>query len=261
MLINEKILQASLRDALLMGCFTTCENDFSFIQRVYSAGLVKYANRLRALEFSGRNSVLDFGCGYGQWSLALASLNKNVSACDVSPQRTGFLEKLKDDLAISNLDILCCESITLPSEDASFDCVFSYSVLPVVPWRELLAEFYRLLRPNGVLYANANALGWYSFLWMEEYNRVGNYDPKAIAARAFSDTLRYDREGIYEPGMNLIIEPMQLSTELKKLGFGEIKIAAEGSLHIDAAAPRPEAFFQSHYLAQTAVYEFIATKI
>ena len=46
-------------------------NDKLFIQRVFSKGLDSYINRLEAIGFTKKSKVLDAGCGYGQWSIAL----------------------------------------------------------------------------------------------------------------------------------------------------------------------------------------------
>ncbi len=80
------------------------QNDQRFLQRIYSEGIDKYKDRLRAISFVGHERVLDAGCGYGQWSLALAELNQTVSACDMSSLRVDFLSNLVKNLSVSNLD-------------------------------------------------------------------------------------------------------------------------------------------------------------
>lgn len=69
-------------------------NDRLFLQRIYADGLDKYTDRLQAIGFAEHEHVLDAGCGYGQWSLALAGMNQAVSACDISPLRVNFLGDL-----------------------------------------------------------------------------------------------------------------------------------------------------------------------
>jgi hypothetical protein len=75
-----------------------------------------------------------------------------------------------------------------------------------------------------------------------------------------TDSLVYDRQGLFEPGMNIIIEPQILKKELEVLGFSQIEIAAEGGLHFDQSVPSPKPFFKGDYYGQMGVYEVVATK-
>ena len=104
----------------------------------------------------------------------------------------------------------------MPYPDNCFDLVFCYGVIFLTPWRQSLGELSRVLKTGGKLYVNANGLGWYNYLWKEEHNKTTDYDPKAVAAQSFSSTLRYNREGYYEQGTNLIIEPKQIQHEMRK---------------------------------------------
>lgn len=235
-------------------------NDQLFLQRIYGEGLNKYVDRLKAIGFTGKDAVLDAGCGYGQWSLALAEMNKTVESCDISPLRVRFLEALTDQFGISNMTAKVSGIDVMPYTDNYFDAVFCYGVIFLTPWRQSLMELKRVLKPDGQLYVNANGLGWYMFLWKEEHNKADDYDPKAVAARCLCDTLTYDRKGIYEPGMNLIIEPEGIKQELERLGIKHIEIAHEGGLHLDQSVPAPKPFFKGEYNGQVGIYEVMASK-
>lgn len=235
------------------------ENDSAFLERVYRDGLKKYDNRICAIDFIGHDNILDAGCGFGQWSLTLAAHNNQVSSCDISETRVHFLNRLASELGISNIKTDVCKLEYLPYEDQSFDAIFCYGVIFLTPWRKTLQSFRRVLRPDGKLYVNANALGWYVFLWCEEHNKMKDYDPKLQAARAMSDTLLYDRKGIYEDGMEFIIDSDEMIAELEMLGFEKIQMASEGMLHINPRAHRPQPFFSAKYYGQPGVYEAIAT--
>ena len=165
------------------------DNDTLFLDRVFAGGIGPYESRLKSLGFIGKAHVLDAGCGFGQWSLALSALNKQISACDISPLRIDFLREIISEANISNIAPLCSGIDKLPYSDNSFDVVFCYGVIFLTPWRKSLAELARVLKKNGVLYVNANGLGWYLFLLQEEHNKAKDYDPKSLAAKAFSDTL------------------------------------------------------------------------
>lgn len=236
-------------------------NDRLFLQRIYGEGLSKYVDRLKAIGFTRKDKVLDAGCGYGQWSLALAKLNNTVESCDISPLRVRFLETLANRLGILNLTTKVSGIEVMPYPDNHFDAIFSYSVIFLTPWRQALRELARVLKPSGRLYVNANALGWYMYLWQEEPNKADDYDPKAIASRCLSDTLTYDRKGIYEPGMNLIIEPEGIKQVLERLGFKHVEISHEGGLHLDQSVPAPKPFFKGEYNDLVGIYEVVASKL
>ncbi|WP_186539356.1 class I SAM-dependent methyltransferase [Synechococcus sp. BIOS-E4-1] len=236
------------------------DNDYQFLERIYRDGLHKYLDRLKSIGFCGNQRILDAGCGYGQWSLALAQLNEMVLSCDISPLRVSVLQKLATQIGFTNIasEVSGIDIMTYP--DQHFDAVFCYGVIFLTPWRQSLAELARVLKPGGKLYVNANGLGWYMFLWQEEHNKADDYDPKAIAAQTFLDTLRYDRDGVYKQGMNLIIEPKSIETELQRLGFQDIKLAAEGALHLNKAVTSPRPFFKGEYYGQPGIFEATGTK-
>ena len=236
------------------------DNDYQFLGRIYGDGVHKYVNRLKAIDFSGNQRVLDAGCGYGQWSLSLAQLNEKVFSCDISALRVNVLQKLASHVGVNNIESVVSGIDVMPYPDQYFDAVFCYGVIFLTPWRKSLAELARVLKPGGKLYVNANGLGWYLFLWKEEHNQANDYDPKAIAAQTFSDTLCYDRDDVYKLGMNLIIEPESLHSELQRLGFQGISLAAEGTLHLNKDVTQPQPFFKAEYYGQPGIYEVIGTK-
>ena len=236
------------------------DNDHSFLHRNFRDGLEKYIDRLKAIGFINNQKVLDAGCGYGQWSLALAGLNEMVESCDISHQRVQFLQELALRLGIRNISarVSAIDAMSYPA--SYFDAVFCYGVIFLTPWRKSLASLARVLKPGGSLYLNANGLGWYLFLWKQEHNKAEDYDPKAVVAHTFTDTLRYDRQKEYRQGANLIIEPENLKTALESLGFSNIRIASEGSLHPNSAAKPPTPFFSGSYGGELGVYEVLAQK-
>ena len=260
-MINKSTLDAILRKAISNHQTLIGNNDSLFISRIFEDGIDKYVERVKAIGFSNYECVLDAGCGFGQWSLALAQVNQSVSACDISPLRVDVIREVARGLSLTNIDACVCGIDSLPYPASSFDAVFCYGVIFLTPWRKALGELTRVLKPGGTLYVNANGLGWYMFLWQEEYNRADDYDPKAVAARTLLDTLRYDREGHYEPGMNFLIEPLDLENELRQLGFTNILSDHEGCLHLDPNSPKAKPFFNGEYCGQLGVYEVVARNL
>ncbi len=232
-----------------------------FVRRVYSKDIQVYAERLTQYGFTGLPTVLDAGCGFGQWSLALASLCGEVHSCDIADVRVDFVRDIASAAAVPNLRVTRQDLTALGFPDAAFDAVFCYGVLFLMPWREALRELMRVTRPGGLLYVNANGIGWYKHLWTTEHNRASDYDPREIAARALWNTLVYERGGVPRPGTDILIPPEELRGALASGGFEDIRQSDEGLLGaVDPEAARARAFFQGHYGGDLGVYEVIARK-
>src|SRR5215510_4781414 len=75
-------------------------------------------------EYAG-SSILDLGCGYGAYSLALASQNRQCVGCDINMK---YLVKA----AASGLPVVSADS-ALPFADRSFDTVVLLEVIEHVP--------------------------------------------------------------------------------------------------------------------------------
>lgn len=98
--------------------------------------------------------VLDFGCGVGRLSAALARRFKSVTAFDISAEMLARGQVLFSEQ--TNIAWVQGNGVDLqPLADASHDVVFSYLVLQHVPEAHLalgyVAEFCRVLAPGGVL--------------------------------------------------------------------------------------------------------------
>jgi ubiquinone/menaquinone biosynthesis C-methylase UbiE len=101
---------------------------------------------------SGRN-VLDFGCGTGRLSVALAPLVARATGVDLSPK---MIEVARRRAAgIANTVFAVSEGWALPFPDASFDLVVAVDSMPYVVGlgaellRATAAEMTRALRPDG----------------------------------------------------------------------------------------------------------------
>jgi SAM-dependent methyltransferase len=95
--------------------------------------------------------VLDFGCGAGRLSQALADHADEVVGVDVSPPMLEVARKLDET---GRCTFVLNESQDLSQfEDDSFDLVYSELVLQHLPISAIdgyLREFVRVLRPTGV---------------------------------------------------------------------------------------------------------------
>ena len=86
---------------------------------------MKVINHIDNLKF---DTVLDIGCGRGQFEKALIERGKNVSACDISGV---VIEKLRESIPSANFN--CASMDDLPYDDSSFDLVTSFEVLEHIP--------------------------------------------------------------------------------------------------------------------------------
>ncbi len=131
----------------------------AFLKQVYSTDLNIYLNRLIAIGFKGKENVLDAGCGYGQWSFALAELNKKVTGIDISKDRIETSNTIAQVNNAKNISFFKSTIEKFDSADESFDAIFSYSVLYLTNYEKSIQNLTRLLKTEGVLYLNFNSFG------------------------------------------------------------------------------------------------------
>jgi SAM-dependent methyltransferase len=124
-----------------------------------ATGVADVAERLRWLEGLGQptrfGSVLDFGCGAGRLSQALAEHADQVTGVDVSQPMLETARRLNQR---PNVSFVLNESADLAQfADGAYDLVFTSLVLQHLPRRLLesyLAEFFRVLAPGGLVVAH-----------------------------------------------------------------------------------------------------------
>ncbi len=120
--------------------------DRGFLSRVYGGDPERYHLRLRQAGMAGHGHVLDAGCGFGQWTNALASLSREVSAIDIDPMRVESARAMQRHHR--NISWHQGSITSLPFADNSFDALFSYSVIYYTDPRLALSEFARVLKPG-----------------------------------------------------------------------------------------------------------------
>jgi SAM-dependent methyltransferase len=120
-----------------------------------ATGVAEIASRLEMLRRHGyplrRALALDFGCGAGRLSRALAQGFERVLGVDVSASMIDVARTLNAD--VGGIEFRCNPSARLEGvADASVDFVFSHIVLQHIP-ADLAAgyveEFFRVLAPGG----------------------------------------------------------------------------------------------------------------
>ncbi len=235
---------------------TLSGNDISFLERVYETPESVYSGRCQAIGFSGLEKVLDAGCGFGQWSMALSKNNTSVYATDISDDRIRICEKLRAEMQIDNCLFKVAPLDKQPFENAFFDAVFCYGAIFIADPVSVLAEFARILKPGGRLYFTANGFGYTLNLWFNLPNKTADYDPRQYAVYAMQNTIDYFAGKVKGKGQ-IIIEKTHATEMCKAAGFSVMKIASEGTIDLSGAG-LIKPFFPGEYFGFDGVYEVLA---
>ncbi len=258
--VGEKPLTEEFEEILMRLNFP--EHEQRFARRVYSGDFERYKNRLEQYGFVGHERVLDAACGFGQWSMKLSELNNFVEAIDISPKRAEFLESYAQLKGVSNLSISESSLISLPFDDRSFDAVFCYGAVFLTDWKKTLQEFSRILKQGGLLYLNANDIGWYVDLWERGYDeKYVDQNLKDYVSRVLNNTVNYQKNGLNEEGLDIVITPVELESEIASLEFSVLASGAEGTVVCSSEKKSEGSFFKGSFKGLTAIHELLATKM
>jgi len=230
-----------------------------FLQRMLEGGPRRYLHRLEAIGFTGLGSVLDAGCGFGQWTLALAQFNRQVSGIDVRPERIAVAKALSEGSGVENVRFASGSVESLPYRSGVFDAVFCYSVVYATDYRRTLAELARVLKPGGQLYINTNGPGWALYNLIESHHPAANFHPRRYAIKLMRDTVRYAVTGRRQDDAHVIMFPAQTARLLYTLGFERVALGGDGELHVTGRRPG-ERFYTGQYLGLPNVFEVLATR-
>jgi ubiquinone/menaquinone biosynthesis C-methylase UbiE len=136
------------------------QRQFNQVAANYSTSTVHATGRdldamLHAVPLTGREQVLDAGCGTGHTALAFAAQVTQVIAVDFT---AGMLEqgrKLAVARGITNVEFRLSDVEKLPFTEESFDLVLSrYSAHHWPHPSKALREFQRVLKPGGYFILN-----------------------------------------------------------------------------------------------------------
>jgi ubiquinone/menaquinone biosynthesis C-methylase UbiE len=127
------------------------------VEHFFRSGVLEIEMMLRYAEsfrpFSKKDYALDFGCGVGRLSQAIASHFDRVIGVDLSP---AMIEHARNyQKSGSRVEYVVNEASDLRLfRDAKFDLVYSSITLQHMPARfakQYIAEFLRVLNPDGIL--------------------------------------------------------------------------------------------------------------
>lgn len=201
---------------------------------MYKPGIAFYQDHLRNLGFAGHESVLDAGCGFGQWTIALASLNDGAVGMDILRRRVvyGHSQNGGGGFLVGSIEII-------PFADEFFDAIFCFSAILFTDVSRTLKEFRRVLRAGGTLYLNNNGAGYYIYELLIKH-RLGTL-------RVFWDSTVFRLTGYRPKESRLISSAAKTKNELKKAGFNRVVILKEGTR-----------LFKPRYFGLEGVFEIMA---
>ena len=146
-----------------------------------AARLARYPIPAFPLPPGAGQRLLDIGCNWGRWTIAAAGAGYAPTGLDPSAKAVDAAGRVAAQLGV-DAEYVVGDGRRLPFPDASFDVVFSYSVLQHLAKedvRVVVAEIRRVLRPGGTA-------------WIEMPNACGLLNIARQAARGFSRGIGLD---------------------------------------------------------------------
>ena len=106
-------------------------------------------------------TVLEIGCGSGSLALAMSQFARHIVALDISDEMIRIAEQKKQAQGVTNVSFKVGALDTSSQyEPASFDCIWAYSILHLLPDRQrTLQILFDLLKPGGTLISSNPCLG------------------------------------------------------------------------------------------------------
>jgi SAM-dependent methyltransferase len=145
-------------------------------------------------------AILDVGCGAGSLDRLLAGrLGKanTITAIDTNPFLLREAQALAEADGIDDLIRFAYGNAeALPFADASFDCIFSVTVLEECDADRALAEMVRVARPGGrvgVIVRSIDLPQWWSVDVPEGLRPRAFTPPQSVAAKGVADASLYRR--------------------------------------------------------------------
>jgi ubiquinone/menaquinone biosynthesis C-methylase UbiE len=176
----------------------------------------------RALEIAGpfgypvgRTSALDFGCGVGRLTRALAAHFDTCVGVDIAASMVHRAQELNQDVPACKFVVNDAADLRMFDDD-SFDMIFTSQVLMHMPSRSVIrsyiSEFVRTLRKDGLLV----------FQLLHHAPLLDRLQPRRriygqLKALGVSQTLLYRHLGLTPIKINFIPE-QQVLEQLRQLG-------------------------------------------
>jgi SAM-dependent methyltransferase len=151
--------------------------------------------------------ILDAGCGTGAIAQRLQQFGQ-VCAIDLSNLALKFSKRrdLSENLGQASVT-------ALPLVADTFDLVVSMDVICSVPDdQRALAEFYRVLKPGGILMMNLPALEWLKGQHDFDVNIVHRYTPRQLKTQLTKQGFEIEKMSFANSLLFPLIAPYRLAT-------------------------------------------------
>ncbi len=233
--------------------------DRDFFQRIFKTDFSKYLYRMKLINFKNMHHVLDAGCGFGQWSIALSMFNERVSAIDFSKQRILAADTITRYFNQTNINYYVGSIEKLPFKDNQFDAIYSYSAIYLTDYQKTLYEFHRVLKKGGKLYISTNDFGWYLYNIIINHNPSSDYNPRKNAIMTLLNSVIFKFTKNKMLNCDLIMPKNKTIKILQKIGFKNIVSSADGCLRYKSDMSTQQ-FYKAKYFIFNNVYEVLGVK-
>ena len=147
----------------------------------------------------------------------------------------------------------------MPFENEKFDAIFSYSVLYWTDYQKTINEFFRILKPSGVLYLVTNGIGWYLYNLFSGHSSAPDFNARIHALKTIFSTLKFLITKTRDSDQSHFMSPKWTKKYMKNVGFENIVITNEGSINFDDSITI-HPFYKKNFLGITNVFEVLAKK-
>lgn len=135
--------------------FDDISPQYDYLNRFLSFGIDIYWRKqfIKKLGLKNDQTVLDVACGTGDIGLEILKKHKiQLINIDISKNMLDIAKEKFEKKNYTNIQFIKGDAEALPLEDNSIDCLtISYGFRNIAHYGKALNEFYRVLKPGGVL--------------------------------------------------------------------------------------------------------------
>lgn len=217
---------------------------------VFQWDLPFYEERVEMVQFTGQRRVLDAGCGFGQWSAALAKFNEHVVAMDRAENMVETTRLLTRRWERPNVEARIGALPDIDEPDESFDLVWCSGVLMFTDRDATMKQFHRVLRPGGRLYVMMNGRGRWLYKTLTSITRLNR--------RRLKVSLRAYLHGADDSARPSYLGLKDVSAFAQRYGFEHVAAASDGCIDLsDHKPPRRRPMFREGMLGYDNNIEFV----
>lgn len=132
--------------------------DVAWLDHHFESARSEYEGSLRHVGIAPGWTVLDAGCGGGNFLSLMGKLvgpQGSIIALDLAPENVARVDAMiRDGACTAPVNTRVGSILSLPFDDATFDCVWCANVvqyLTVAEFERAVGEFKRVLKPGGTL--------------------------------------------------------------------------------------------------------------